>query len=85
MDSIKLWAHNGKAVRQAIELGELVHIETASEELTLASGPARRYAAPAWALAMKGNALNLRDPAVPASTVFHFMPTPRFRHIGGIS
>ena len=34
MDSIKLWARNGEAVRQAIELGELAHIETASEELT---------------------------------------------------
>ena len=34
MDSIKLWARNGEAVRQAIELGEIVHIETASEELT---------------------------------------------------
>jgi Transposase DDE domain len=34
MDSIKLWARNGEAVRQAIELGELVHLETASEELT---------------------------------------------------
>jgi len=34
MDSIKLWASNGEAVRQAIELGELVHMETASEELT---------------------------------------------------
>ena len=34
MDSIKLWARNGEAVRQAIELGELVHMETASEELT---------------------------------------------------
>ena len=34
MESIKLWARNGDAVRQAIELGELVHIETASEELT---------------------------------------------------
>jgi hypothetical protein len=34
MDRIKLWAHNGEAVRQAIELGELVHMETASEELT---------------------------------------------------
>ena len=32
MDSIKLWARNGEAVRQAIELGELAHIETASEE-----------------------------------------------------
>jgi hypothetical protein len=34
MESIKLWARNGEAVRQAIELGEIVHIETASEELT---------------------------------------------------
>ena len=28
MDSIKLWARNGEAVRQAIELGEMAHIET---------------------------------------------------------
>jgi len=34
MESIELWARNGEAVRQAIELGELVHMETASEELT---------------------------------------------------
>jgi hypothetical protein len=34
MDSLKLWARNGEAVRQAIELGEIAHIETASEELT---------------------------------------------------
>src|SRR5438034_1418013 len=34
MDSLKLWARNGEAVRQAIELGELVHLDTASEELT---------------------------------------------------
>ena len=34
MDTIRLWARNGDAVRQAIELGELVHLETASEELT---------------------------------------------------
>src|SRR6266571_5992241 len=34
MDTLKLWARNGDAVRQAIELGELVHLETASEELT---------------------------------------------------
>src|SRR2546427_11138955 len=33
MDSLKLWARNGEAVRQAIELGEIAHIETASEEL----------------------------------------------------
>jgi hypothetical protein len=34
MESIKLWARNGAAVRQAIELGEIAHMETASEELT---------------------------------------------------
>ncbi len=34
METIKLWARNGGAVRQAIELGELVHLDTASEELT---------------------------------------------------
>jgi hypothetical protein len=34
MDSITLWSRNGEAVRQAIELGEIAHIETASEELT---------------------------------------------------
>jgi hypothetical protein len=34
MESIKLWARHGEAVRQAIELGELVHLEMASEELT---------------------------------------------------
>ena len=34
MDVIKLWARNGDAVHQAIELGELIHLETASEELT---------------------------------------------------
>jgi len=34
MDTIKLWARNGDAVREAIELGELVHLDTASEELT---------------------------------------------------
>src|SRR5262244_987463 len=34
MDSLKLWARAGEAVRQAIELGEIVHMETASEELT---------------------------------------------------
>jgi hypothetical protein len=32
MDSIKLWARNGEAVRQGIELGEIAHIETVSEE-----------------------------------------------------
>lgn len=52
MDSIKLWARNGEAVRQAIELGEIVHMETASEELTdefllfaLESGLLQRWAA----------------------------------------
>ena len=34
METIKLWARDGAAVRQALELGELVHRETASEELT---------------------------------------------------
>jgi hypothetical protein len=34
METIKLWARNGEAVHQAIELGELVHLDTASEELT---------------------------------------------------
>ena len=34
METIKLWARNGDAVRQAIELGDLVHLDTASEKLT---------------------------------------------------
>jgi hypothetical protein len=34
MDTLKLWARDGDAVRQASELGELVHLATASEELT---------------------------------------------------
>ena len=34
MASIKLWARDGEAVHQAIELGEIAHMETASEELT---------------------------------------------------
>ena len=34
MESIKLWARHGEVVRQAIELGEMAPIETASEELT---------------------------------------------------
>jgi hypothetical protein len=34
MDSIKLWARDGEVVRRAIELGEIAHLETASEELT---------------------------------------------------
>jgi DDE family transposase len=34
MDSINLLARNGDAVRQALELGEILHMDTASEELT---------------------------------------------------
>lgn len=34
MEQIKLLARNGEAVRQAIERGELLHLDTASEELT---------------------------------------------------
>src|SRR6266567_9359129 len=34
MKTMKLWARNGDAVRQAIELGDLVHLDTASEALT---------------------------------------------------
>ena len=34
MDTIKLIARNGDAVREAIELGDIVHMATASEELT---------------------------------------------------
>jgi DDE family transposase len=34
MDRIKLWARKGKAVCQALELGEIIHLETASEEIT---------------------------------------------------
>ena len=34
MESIKLLARNGEAVRDALELGEILHMETASEELT---------------------------------------------------
>jgi hypothetical protein len=51
MDSIKLWARNGEAVCQAVELGELVHMETASEEFTdefllfaIASGLSKKWA-----------------------------------------
>ena len=52
MDNIKLWARNGEAVRQAIELGDLVHLETANEELTdefllfaIESGLSKKWAA----------------------------------------
>ena len=34
MDRIKLLARNGEAVRQALELGEILHLDTASEEVT---------------------------------------------------
>jgi hypothetical protein len=34
METIKLWARNGDAVRQAIELGDLVHLDPASAALT---------------------------------------------------
>jgi hypothetical protein len=34
METIELWARNDDAVRQAIELGELVHLDPAREELT---------------------------------------------------
>jgi hypothetical protein len=34
MDTIELWARNGDAVREAIEMGALVHLDTACEELT---------------------------------------------------
>ena len=34
MDTIKLIARNGEAVRHAIELGDIVHMDTANEELT---------------------------------------------------
>ena len=34
MESIQLWARHDEAVRQAIELGGLVHMEKAREELT---------------------------------------------------
>ena len=32
MASLRWWARAGEAVRQAIELGEIAHIETASTE-----------------------------------------------------
>jgi hypothetical protein len=34
MESIKLIARNGEAVRGAIEMGEIIHLDTASEEIT---------------------------------------------------
>ena len=32
MERMKLWAHDGEAVRQAMALGAIAHIETAREE-----------------------------------------------------
>ena len=34
MDTIELIGRNGEAVRHAIELGDIIHIDTASEDLT---------------------------------------------------
>ena len=34
MDSLRWWARYGEAVRQAIELGKIAHLETASAEVT---------------------------------------------------
>ena len=34
MDTIELWARNGDVVREAIEFGDLVHLDTSTEELT---------------------------------------------------
>jgi hypothetical protein len=34
VDTIKLIARNGEAVRHAMELGDIVHMDTASEKLT---------------------------------------------------
>jgi hypothetical protein len=31
MESLTLWARHGEAVRQAMELGAMAHLETASE------------------------------------------------------
>ena len=34
MESIRLVARNGEAVRQSLERGEVLHLDTASEEVT---------------------------------------------------
>jgi hypothetical protein len=34
MDTIEVMARNGEAVRHAITLGDIVHMDTASEEIT---------------------------------------------------
>ena len=36
METIKLWARHGDAVRQGLEWGDLVHLDTSSEALTAA-------------------------------------------------
>ena len=45
----------------------------------------RKYAVLAQGLAMKANALNLKDPVVPVSTAFPCTPTLRLRPLGVIS
>jgi hypothetical protein len=51
MNAVELWARDGVAVREAIELGDIVHLDTASEELidefllfAIASGLLNRWA-----------------------------------------
>jgi hypothetical protein len=39
MDSITLWARNGEAVRQAIELGERLLLDSRDVNLSMASNP----------------------------------------------
>ena len=46
MESMKLWAHDGEAVRQAIELGAIAHIETARDILPGMNAGASTYAGP---------------------------------------
>ena len=69
METIKLWARNGAAVRQAIELGALVHLDTASEELTeafrLFAMQSRRRAK--WAEALRLIASNSTAPSALSS------------------
>ena len=42
MDSVGLSARDGEAVHQAIELGEIAHMETASEELSRSNSSCSR-------------------------------------------
>jgi hypothetical protein len=51
----------------------------------LASGPDKQCAGWARALGMKGNSPHTRAPAVPGSTGFRCMPTPRCQPIDGTS